>query len=120
MNFLISWPGFLIFAPAWNGFIYYLNITTDISIKQFDSGDVIISRSYNTKYRCNQAEFDRTFIEISWLGLDYFAIALIGGIFNVSYDDDITPDVNFAAFARTILFEIRYIATPPTATPISK
>lgn len=93
-NFLISWPGYIVFAPAWNGFIYYANINTDLKITDYHSGDVKVSKRYETRYRCNQAEFDRTFIEISWL--EYGIIALIGGLMNMSYDKDITPDFNMA------------------------
>jgi len=32
-NFLINFPGFLIFTPAWNGYVYNANITTSISIQ---------------------------------------------------------------------------------------
>ena len=93
-NFLISWPGYIVFAPAWNGFIYFANINTDLKITDYKSGEVKLSKSYNTNYRCNQAEFDRTFIEISWL--EYGIIALIGGLMNMSYDNDITPEFNMA------------------------
>ena len=89
-NFIISWPGFLIFAPVWNGFIYHADIWTNIKIRDFKSGDVLMSEKYNTNYRCNQSELDRTFIEISYV--EYGVIALIGGILNMSYDKDITPD----------------------------
>jgi hypothetical protein len=94
MNFIISWPGFLIFTPAWNGFEYFLDINTDVKIRDFATGNILMSKNYNTKYKCNQAEFDRTFIEISWF--EYSIIAFIGGILNTSYDNDITDDFNTA------------------------
>ena len=93
-NFVVSWPGYLIFAPAWNGFVYYASINTKVTVTDFETGDVVAANSYDTKYRCNQAEFDRTFIEISWF--EYGVIAFIGGIINISYDDDITPEFDQA------------------------
>ena len=93
-NFLISWPGYIVFAPAWNGFIYYANINTDLKITDYRSGKTVASKNFETTYRCNQAEFDRTFIEISWI--EYGLIALIGGLANMSYDKDITADFNMA------------------------
>lgn len=93
-NFLISWPGYIVFAPAWNGFIYFADICTEVLVRDFVNGNVVMSRSYDTKYRCNQSEFDRTFIEIGWL--EWGIIPLIGGFFNTTYDVDITPEFNQA------------------------
>ncbi len=93
-NFFISWPGFLIFAPAWHGYNYNADIMTDISVLNFDSGEIIASQKYQTKYKCVQSEFDRTWIELGWLEVSI--LPFIGGICFTQYDDDITDSFNQA------------------------
>ena len=76
INFLISFPGYIIFAPWWNGYNY----------------NTIINRKIETKYKCKHSEFDRTWTQgVDWL-LTYGIASLIGGIIYISYDNDITSE----------------------------
>ena len=45
-NFLINWPGFLVFAPAWNGYIYEINHDFTVLLTNAQSGEKI--NSFNT------------------------------------------------------------------------
>lgn len=87
-NFLINWPGFLIWTPAWNGYIYKAKYDIDI----------LLTDANNTKIDDYQmpidldirhAEMDRTWTEIGWLEVGI--IPFIGGIVFINYDDDVTP-----------------------------
>lgn len=89
MNFLINWPGFLIFAPAIWGYSYNADIQTNVDIadiKDHHSEKINIP----TKYYFRQAEMDRTWTEIGWL--EWGVIPLIGGIVFTGYDNDVTND----------------------------
>jgi hypothetical protein len=91
-NFLINWPGFLIFTPAWNGYVYHADILTRVAIHD-GSGDLISEEQIPISYDIRQAEMDRTI----WTGLTWLevsALALIGGIYNAFvFDDDILPQL---------------------------
>lgn len=88
-NFLINFPGFLIFTPAWNGYVYQVNYNLDVSLsngadkKSFDR----FSMPINLDVR--HASYNRTWTEVSWLEVG--AIALISGIVFIQYDDHVTP-----------------------------
>ena len=86
-NFLVNWPGFLIFAPALVGYGYEADITTVINIRNLRSGQ---SRQLTipTRFTFREAEMDRSWTEISWLEVGI--IALIGGIYFTQYDPDVT------------------------------
>lgn len=91
-NFLINWPGFLIFTPAWNGYIYHADILTRVAIHD-GSGNLVSEEQIAISYSIRQAEMDRTI----WTGLAWLevsALALIGGIYNAFvFDDDILPQL---------------------------
>ncbi|ODS30649.1 MAG: hypothetical protein SCARUB_04238 [Candidatus Scalindua rubra] len=92
MNFLISFPGFLIFAPWWNGYNYKANLNTKVTFTEYNSNQVVTTQTYDTQYRCKQSEFDRTWTQgADWL-LTYGIASLIGGIVFTNYDNDITSD----------------------------
>lgn len=88
-NFFVNFPGFLIWAPAIWGYGYIAEIETRVNItnpKDGRSQQIMIP----TKYYFRQAEFDRTWTEISWLEIG--VIALIGGIVFTQYDADVTDE----------------------------
>ena len=88
-NFLINWPGFLIFTPAWNGYVYKANYNVDIVLaKGMDNNQLDVwSTPINLDLR--QAEIDRTWTEVGWLEVGI--IPLIGGFVFIGYDTDVTP-----------------------------
>jgi hypothetical protein len=87
-NFLINWPGFLIFTPAWNGYVYYADISTTVDISD-RSGRVLSSNTIPISYSIREAEMDRTiFTGLTWLEVS--ALAFGGGIYNANvFDRDI-------------------------------
>jgi hypothetical protein len=87
-NFLINFPGFLIFTPAWNGYVYKANYNVDIMLAKGMDNSQIGAWSLPINLDLRQAEIDRTWTEISWLEVG--AIALIGGIVFTGYDTDVT------------------------------
>lgn len=94
-NFLISWPGFIIFTPAWNGYVYYADINTKVIIYDSDGKEV---KQFNieTLYSIRHADFDRTVWSEGLGWLFYSVPAFLSGIFNAtSYDSDITNDFRF-------------------------
>jgi hypothetical protein len=88
-NFLINWPGFLIFTPAWNGYVYKANYQVDIALTKGADNAQIDSWAMPIKLDLRQAEIDRTWTEIGWLEVG--VIPLIGGIVFTAYDTDVTP-----------------------------
>lgn len=88
-NFLISFPGFLIFAPALWGYGYQADINTNIKIHHGDGGS-IREFSVPTRYAFRQAEIDRTWTEVGWL--EWGVIPFFGGIYCMDYDPDVTRE----------------------------
>jgi hypothetical protein len=88
-NFLINFPGFLIFTPAWNGYVYKANYNVDIKLAKGVDDRQLVAWALPINLDLRQAEFDRTWTEISWLEVG--AIAFIGGIVFTGYDTDVTP-----------------------------
>ena len=87
-NFPINWPGFLIFTPAWNGYVYSADIMTFIDI-QDKNGNVVNQIEIPMSYDIRQAEMDRTvFTGLTWLEVSVLAFG--GGIYNANvFDRDI-------------------------------
>jgi hypothetical protein len=130
-NFLVNWPGFLIFAPAIWGYGYEAAIETQVSIRTPDGAAQELA--IPTNYRFRQAEIDRTWTEIGWLELGI--IPLIGGAAFTQYDPDLTPEFvtkvgpNYGAYVaqriREALASPRFSeapprdASPPEPAPVS-
>lgn len=89
MNFLINFPGFLVWAPAWNGYVYHATYDFDIRLTRADDGSLIDAWPMTVNLSLRQAELDRTWTEISWFEVG--SIAFVGGIVFIQYDDDVTP-----------------------------
>jgi hypothetical protein len=87
-NFLINWPGFLIFTPAWNGYVYKANYQVDIALTKEADNAPIDSWAMPINLNLRHAELDRTWTEIGWLEVG--VIPLIGGIVFTAYDTDVT------------------------------
>ncbi|MCG6166545.1 hypothetical protein LFX25_01600 [Leptospira sp. FAT2] len=86
-NFLISFPGFLIFAPAWNGYKYFADIETDITIKKNNIVTKQIMIPFSLK--ANHSDLGRTWTQgVDWL-LTLGLSSLIGGFIYTSFDSDI-------------------------------
>jgi len=88
-NFLINWPGFLIFTPAWHGYIYKANYEFELLLTKWSDNTRIDSWTMPVKLDLRHAAIDRTWTEIGWL--EWGVIPLIGGIVFTRYDHDVTP-----------------------------
>jgi len=87
-NFLINWPGFLIFTPAWNGYVYRADIITNVAIND-RGGKQLGNTSVPISYSIRHAEMDRTiFTGLAWLEVSLLAFG--GGIYNAqTFDRDV-------------------------------
>lgn len=88
-NFLVNFPGFLVWAPAWNGYVYHVNYNVQIMLTNAADGSKIDSWAIPINLNLRHAAMDRTWTEISWFEVG--VIALVGGIVFIQYDDDVTP-----------------------------
>ena len=88
-NLPINFPGFLIFVPAWHGYVYRINYDIDISLTKAYNNETINSFSVPIYLKIRHADISRTWTEVGWL--EYGVIPLIGGICFIQYDDDVTP-----------------------------
>jgi hypothetical protein len=118
-NFLVNWPGFLIFAPAIWGYGYEAVIETQVSIRDRDGSSQELT--IPTQYRFRQAEIDRTWTELGWLEVGI--IPLIGGLAFTRYDPDVTPEFvakvapNYGAYVARRIREILATAGDRDAAP---
>ncbi len=88
-NFLINFPGFLVWAPAWNGYVYQVTHNVNVQLSDAKTGKAINTINVPVSLNIRHADFDRTWTEISWLEVGI--IAFVGGIVFIGYDDDVTP-----------------------------
>jgi len=88
MNFLVNFPGFIIFAPALFGYGYNIKYEYNIDITQQASGTAFPRLHIPIDLKIRHAASNRTWTEISWLEVG--VIALIGGIVFIQYDNSVT------------------------------
>lgn len=88
-NFLINWPGFLIWAPAWHGYKYRTFYEFDADITNTATNQALPRISSPVDLDIRHADMGRTWTELSWL--EWSAIAFVGGILFTRYDHDVTP-----------------------------
>lgn len=89
-NFPINWPGFLIFTPAWNGYVYRVNYNVDVILCNQDNqkfDELKLPIHLNIRH----ADIDRTWTEIGWL--EWGVIPFIGAFVFTTYDDDVTQEL---------------------------
>ena len=91
-NFLINWPGFLVFAPAWHGYIYEVNHTINCSLRRPGDKDPFDQFRIPIALDVRHASYNRTWTEISWFEVSI--IAFVGGLVFINYDDSVTPLVS--------------------------
>lgn len=88
-NFLINFPGFLIFTPAWHGYNYKADFDYNVDITKTQNNEKLPRLSVPVHMDIRHAAMNRTWTEISWV--EFGAIALIGGIVFIRYDNNVTP-----------------------------
>lgn len=88
-NFLVNFPGFLVFAPAWNGYIYKVNYNVDVLLTRVTDNKKIDSFNLPINLNIRHAAMNRTWTEVSWFEVG--AIALVGGVVFIGYDNNVSP-----------------------------
>ncbi|HVN87359.1 MAG TPA: hypothetical protein VMW17_21195 [Candidatus Binatia bacterium] len=91
-NYLITFPGFLLFTHAWNGFVYRAEVKTDIELSKPGAVDPQ-TREITTSYDLRHCSFMRgCLVSSGWYTPGYGGLNLIIGFFMVGYDARATPD----------------------------
>lgn len=88
-NFFVNFPGFLVWAPAWHGYNYKVKYTVSVDLMDAGKNEKIDQFTIPIALDIRHAQTDRTWTEISWFEVG--VIALIGGIYCINYDPDVTP-----------------------------
>jgi hypothetical protein len=97
-NFLINWPGFLVWTPAWHGYKYRALYTFDIDISHPATKTDLPRLSVPVDLDIRHADMNRTWTELSWL--EYSVIAFVGGIIFTRYDKSLTPQLLLATESK--------------------
>jgi hypothetical protein len=96
-NYLISFPGFLIFTHAWNGYVYGAQTSTEIEIRRPDASEVLASQTLETDWNFRHCDFGRgAWTSSGWYTPGYGGLNLIIGFFMIRYDDDATAPLLLA------------------------
>lgn len=89
INFLINWPGFIIWAPALFGYSYNANFNFDVDIIDVKNNSETSRVTIPINLLIKHADINRTWTEISWIEVS--VIAFIGGLVFTGYDNSVTP-----------------------------
>lgn len=90
-NFLINFPGFLVWAPVWHGYNYTVSHNIRVVLTDAKTGKTVNTVNVPVVLNIRHADISRTWTEISWL--EFGVIAFVGGVVFIDYDDDVTPKV---------------------------
>ncbi len=90
-NYLIDFPGFLIWAPAWHGYNFTINHNIKVILIDGTTKQEIKRFEIPLEFKIRQADIGRTWVECGWLEVG--ATAFIGGFFHIQYDSDVTKMV---------------------------
>jgi hypothetical protein len=92
LNYLVNFPGGIVFAPAWHGYIYHANIITTVGFHD-GNGELLKTVPIETFYSMRHSEFDRTWYPM----FSFNVLNAVGGIYTaLVFDSDITVDVKNA------------------------
>lgn len=90
LNFLITFPGFIVFTHAWNGFNYEADVETDVIVATPDGrelGRTLVPANYDLRH---SSFFRGAMTSSGWYTPFWGAINIVIGGFMVRYDDDAT------------------------------
>ena len=110
-NLPINFPGFLVFMPAWHGYVYEVNYTVDVTILQGGTLKLLDQFTVPFTFDVRHADINRTWTEVGWL--ETGIIPLVGGFFFIQFDDNVaelvpekTKDVVARKISRQIMDRI--------------
>jgi len=96
-NYLVTFPGFLLFTHAWNGFVYHADTTTEIEVRRPDDSKILASRAVETDWNFRHCDFGRgAWTSSGWYTPFWGGLNLIIGFWMVGYDDDASLPLAFA------------------------
>lgn len=99
-NFLVSWPGFIFFTPAWLGYKYHARYEIAIDMSKVAGQPLTRVKTIPLHLEIRHSEFDRTWgAECGWT-IVLFMAPIINGVYCISYDTDITEAIHAAAFPK--------------------
>lgn len=132
-NYPITFPGFLIFTHAWNGFVYGADVTTQIEIRTPGVEQAVATQTLQTNWNLRHCDFERgAWTSSGWYTPFYGGLNLIIGFFMIPYDEDATPDflaeVNrpYGRFVAAKVIELvgkapaTVAAPPPSSIPAAE
>jgi hypothetical protein len=90
-NFLVNFPGFLVFVPALNGYVYHVSYDTNVVLQKTGDDKPVDTFDVPITLNLRHADINRTWTEVSWLEVG--VIAFVGGIVFTQYDNSVTPVV---------------------------
>ena len=93
MNFLVSWPGFIIFTPAWLGYSYDVNINVHCKIVSSTTSNAIGEFNEKQNLHVRYADFGSTWCATGVGWFLWTVPAAINGIVVTGYDNDITHEL---------------------------
>lgn len=115
LNYLITFPGFIVFTHAWNGFHYSADIDTAVVVTT-PAGDELGRAQIPSSYALRHTSFTRGAVTSSgWYTPFSGGINLIIGFFMINYDEKATDpfleDVR-DRYGRMVADEVIRIASP--------
>jgi len=116
-NMLIMFPGFLTFAPAWNGYVYDADIQTLYKVTD-PAGKEIGGETLPVEYSIRHADLPRTaFANFGWFPL-LQPLPLVGGVYDaIVFDDEITGRIQAAVRENYGRYMYRQIAATLARVP---
>jgi len=121
-NYLITFPGFLLFTHAWNGFVYQADVVTDVSLQPAGGGAPVTAR-LETRYDLRHCDLQRgAWTSSGWYLPGLGASNLIVGFFMIGYDEDATPEfvrVVSGAYGKYVADTIVAMAAKQAGVPLA-
>jgi len=120
-NYPITFPGFLVFVHAWNGFVYKADVKTEVAIRTPGAEQPFASDTIATRWNLRHCDFERgVWTSSGWYTPFYGALSIFIGFFMVPYDEDATPyflsEVKepYGRFVAAKIIEMAAKAPPPS------
>lgn len=99
-NFFVSWPGYLVFAPALLGYKYHARYEIKVDMAPAAGKPLTRLKTIPLHLEVRHSRYGRTAgAEMGWIPI-YFWLPVINGFCCMSYDADVTTEIRTAAFPR--------------------
>src|SRR5262249_24073062 len=112
-NYPITFPGFVLFTHAWNGYVYSADLVTEVNVSA--NGHPVTTNDIATHYDMRHCSFARGAITSSgWYTPGWGGLNAIIGFFMVPYSNAATPafrDAVGTAYGNYVANSIVEIAT---------